>query len=98
LRLWHGVVFCSQSVKIAVVKQELLWFLCPHRVAERLVARMEYCCSVVRREVIELAVIAAHFDKSSAEANCEVVFRCLVVLIVINSVVVLECFFELTEQ
>jgi hypothetical protein len=59
---------------------------------------MEYCCSVVRRKVIELAVIAAHFDKGSAEVNCEVVFRCLVVLTVINSIVVLECLFELTEQ
>jgi hypothetical protein len=47
--------------------------------------------------VIELAVIAARLDKGSAEVDSEVVFGCLVVLIVINSVVVLELFFELTE-
>jgi hypothetical protein len=38
--------------------------------------------------VIELAVIAARLNMGSAEVNREVVFRCLVVLIVINSVVV----------
>jgi hypothetical protein len=47
--------------------------------------------------VIKLAVIAARLNKGSVEVNREVVFRCLVVLIVINSVVVLELFFELTE-
>jgi hypothetical protein len=74
VRLWRSVVFCPQSVKIAVVKQEPLWFLCPHRVAERLVARIEYCCSVVRWGVIKLAVIAARLNEGSAEVNSEVVF------------------------
>jgi hypothetical protein len=97
LRLWRGVVFSPQNVETAVVKREPLWFLCPYRVAERLVARMEDCCSIVRWGVIELAVIAARLNKGSAEVNREVAFRCLVVLIVINSVVVLEFLFELAE-
>ena len=47
--------------------------------------------------MIELAIIAARLDKGSAEVDCKVIFRCLVILIVINSVIVLEFFFELIK-
>ena len=47
--------------------------------------------------MIELAIIAARLNKGSAEVNRKMVFGCLVMLIVINSVVVLEFLFELTK-
>jgi hypothetical protein len=47
--------------------------------------------------VIELAVIVARLNDSSAEVKRKVVFSCFVVLIVINKFIVLELIFELAK-
>jgi hypothetical protein len=84
------LVLRPQSLKIAVVQLQLLRISCLSCIAVRLVLRIEYCSSVVRRQEVKLIVVLARPNKGSAEVNRKVVFRSVLVDVVLNVVICLE--------